>query len=81
MHEIYAPKWQIAEPHISPDGKSVAFIEGLMSDEGSTGGDIYVVAHGWRHGEKSHSRISPVLPHSLAWTAADQITFGAKCRW
>src|SRR5260370_40445959 len=44
MREIYAPKWQIAEPHISPDGKWVAFIEGLMSDEGSTGGDIYVVA-------------------------------------
>ena len=25
---------------VSPDGKNVAFIEGLMSDEGSTGGDI-----------------------------------------
>src|SRR5206468_4324714 len=46
MREIYAPKWQIAEPHISPDGKNVAFIEGLMSDEGSTGGDIFVVSAG-----------------------------------
>ena len=44
MREIYPPKWQIAEPHISPDGKHVAFIEGLMSDEGVTGGDLFVVA-------------------------------------
>ena len=42
MHEIYKPKWQIAEPHVSPDGKSVAFIEGIMSDEGLTGGDVFV---------------------------------------
>jgi Tol biopolymer transport system component len=28
LREIYKPKWQIAEPHVSPDGKSVAFIEG-----------------------------------------------------
>ena len=27
----------------SPDGKNIAFIGGLMSDEGSNGGDIYVV--------------------------------------
>ena len=27
----------------SPDGKSIAFIGGLMSDEGSTGGDIYAL--------------------------------------
>ncbi len=43
MHDIYAPKLQIAGPRVSPDGKSVAFIEGLMSDEGPTGGDIFVV--------------------------------------
>jgi len=43
MSEIYKPKWQIAEPHVSPDGKSVAFIEGLMSDEGVVGGDVYLV--------------------------------------
>ena len=36
MGEIYKPKRQIAEPYVSPDGKSVAFIEGLMSDEGLT---------------------------------------------
>ena len=35
---------QIAVPRWSPDGKQIAFIGGLMSDQGSTGGDIYVVA-------------------------------------
>ena len=34
---------QIAVPRWSPDGKQIAFIGGLMSDQGSTGGDLYVV--------------------------------------
>lgn len=41
--KLYKPALQIAEPRWSPDGKSIAFIEGLMSDEGSTGGEIYVI--------------------------------------
>ena len=43
--ELYKPagiQQQIAAPHVSPDGKLVAFIGGIMSDFGSTGGDIYV---------------------------------------
>ena len=34
---------QIAVPRYSPDGTHIAFIGGLMSDQGSTGGDIWVV--------------------------------------
>lgn len=34
---------QIAVPRWSPDGSQIAFISGLMSDQGSTGGDIYIV--------------------------------------
>ncbi len=34
---------QIALPRFSDDGKRIAFIGGLMSDQGSTGGDIWVV--------------------------------------
>jgi dipeptidyl aminopeptidase/acylaminoacyl peptidase len=34
---------QIAVPRWSPDGKRIAMIGGLMSDQGSTGGDIWVV--------------------------------------
>jgi dipeptidyl aminopeptidase/acylaminoacyl peptidase len=42
--EIYVPadpQQQIAQPHVSPDGRTVAFIGGLMSDFGSTGGDVF----------------------------------------
>jgi dipeptidyl aminopeptidase/acylaminoacyl peptidase len=34
---------QLAEPRVSPDGRTVAFIGGLMSDFISTGGDVYVL--------------------------------------
>ncbi len=34
---------QIALPRWAPDGSRIAFIGGLMSDQGATGGDIYVV--------------------------------------
>ncbi len=34
---------QIAVPRFSPDGSKIAVIGGLMSDQGSTGGDLYVV--------------------------------------
>ncbi len=35
---------QIAVPRWSPDGSEIAFIGGLMSDQGATGGDIYTVS-------------------------------------
>ena len=46
MKSIYKPplELQIATPRFAPDGKSIVFIGGLMSDEGSTGGDIFQVS-------------------------------------
>lgn len=41
---LLKPALQIASPRFSPDGARVAYIGGIMSDEGSTGGDVYVVA-------------------------------------
>ena len=43
MKSLYKPAQQIAAPRWSPDGSSIAFIGGLMSDEGSTGGDVYLL--------------------------------------
>jgi dipeptidyl aminopeptidase/acylaminoacyl peptidase len=37
------PREQLASPAVAPDGKSVAFIGGWMSDFGSTGGDAFVL--------------------------------------
>jgi dipeptidyl aminopeptidase/acylaminoacyl peptidase len=74
MREIYKPKLQIADPHVSPDGKNVALIEGLMSDAGLTGGEIRVVpvAGGAARNLTPNSKTSP---SALAWRSADLITF------
>jgi dipeptidyl aminopeptidase/acylaminoacyl peptidase len=46
MHAIHKPgiEQQVAVPRWAPDGKSIVFIGGIMSDEGSTGGEIYQVS-------------------------------------
>ena len=58
---------QIALPRWSPDSSRIAFIGGLMSDQGSTGGDIYAVsANGG-----SLINLTPdthVTPSWLSWT-------------
>jgi len=77
MREIYKPKWQMAEPHVSPDGKSVAFIEGLMSDEGLTGGDVMMVPVAGGAARNLTPGIK-ASPSSLAWTGADRISFIAN---
>jgi len=45
MDAVYKPpvERQLAVPRWSPDGKQIGFIGGLMSDEGFTGGDIFVI--------------------------------------
>jgi dipeptidyl aminopeptidase/acylaminoacyl peptidase len=74
MREIYKPKLQIADPLVSPDGKNVAFIEGLMSDAGLTGGEILVVpvTGGTSRNLTPNSKTSP---SALAWTSPDLIVF------
>jgi dipeptidyl aminopeptidase/acylaminoacyl peptidase len=65
---IEKPGRQIAEPHWSPDGRKIAFIGGLMSDEAILGGDIYSVAADG--GEMSN--LTPdmkISASSLSWSA------------
>lgn len=63
---------QMALPRWSPDATRVAFIGGLMSDEGATGGDIYAVpaAGGRAVNLTPNVRVSPVW---IAWTGADSM--------
>ncbi len=43
VRQIAAPLTQVSSPRISPDGTTVAYIGGLMSDFGSVGGDVWTV--------------------------------------
>ncbi len=63
---------QIAVPRYSPDGSQIAFIGGIMSDQGSTGGDIYTISS--KGGEPKN--ITPnreASPAWFSWVNADTI--------
>jgi dipeptidyl aminopeptidase/acylaminoacyl peptidase len=71
---IYKPSLQVAVPRWSPDGKSVAFIEGLMSDEGFHGGDLFTIsADGHDVSNRTRGRKSSVS--SLFWQMPDRVLF------
>src|SRR6516164_5426086 len=72
MRTIYAPNLQIGRPAVSLDGKSIAFIDGLMSDEDSVGGDVYVIP--WQGGAARNLTPKRKASASLvAWTASGKI--------
>ena len=63
---------QIAVPRFSPDGSQIAFIGGIMSDQGSTGGDVWVVSS--KGGEPKD--ITPNIdgtPTFIAWLNNNRI--------
>lgn len=76
LREILKPSMQIAGPRWSPDGKRIAFLGGLMSDEGVIGGDIYTIpAEG---GEARN--LTPKLSESassLTWLPSSGLLFTA----
>jgi dipeptidyl aminopeptidase/acylaminoacyl peptidase len=65
---------QMAVPRWSPDGKSIAFIGGLMSDQGSTGGDVWAVsaAGGEQHNLTPNRHSTPVW---ITWDSSDSLFF------
>jgi dipeptidyl aminopeptidase/acylaminoacyl peptidase len=65
MKSIYKPPIdsQIAVPAWSPDGRSIAFISGIMSDEPAVGGDIFILPS-----EGGQARnITPGMKASATW--------------
>jgi len=75
MKPLYKPSLQVSHPVWSPDGKSIAFIEGLMSDEDSVGGDIFLIpATGGKPQNLTSDRKTSVS--WLTWTGDGKIVAG-----
>ncbi|PYL46466.1 MAG: hypothetical protein DMF40_12100, partial [Verrucomicrobia bacterium] len=69
---IYQPTLQVAVPRWSPDGKAVAFIEGLMSDEGFHGGDLFTIAaDGQKFSNRTKDRKTSIS--SFFWQTPDRM--------
>ena len=69
---IYKPSLQVAVPRWSPDGNSIGFIEGIMSDEGFHGGDLFTMtANGSDVMNRTPGRKASV--NSFFWQAPDRI--------
>jgi dipeptidyl aminopeptidase/acylaminoacyl peptidase len=64
MSDVVAkPGMQIGVPKWSPDGKTIAFIGGLMSDEPIVGGDVYLVSEA---GGKTQN-VTPGMHATASW--------------
>jgi len=74
MKSIYKPHLQIANPVWSPDGETIAFVEGLMSDAGLTGGDIFSVDAAGGEAQDLTPEIK-ASPSWLGWTPEKKIIF------
>ncbi|TMQ07628.1 MAG: S9 family peptidase [Deltaproteobacteria bacterium] len=72
MTVLHKPALQIALPRWSPDGATIGFIGGLMSDEGATGGDVFTVpAAGGAATNRTAAR--PSSPNTLTWLSPSQM--------
>ncbi len=70
---------QIAVPRWSPDGGQIAFIGGLMSDQGATGGDIYLIpSSGGEPRNVTPGRVGSVA--FIGWVSPQVIGLCRTCR-
>ncbi len=76
MTALYRPpvNRQLAVPRWSPDSKQIAFIGGIMSDEGFNGGDVFVM----NSGEGEPRNMTPgrkSSPSGLSWQTNTRLIF------
>ena len=71
---IWKPTLEIACPRWSPDGRSIAVIHGIMSDEGATGGDIYMVPAAGGDVKNATPNLDGSA-RSLAWRSDSRLLF------
>ena len=78
---IYKPSYQVAAPRWSPDGESIAFIEGLMSDEAAPGGDIFLIPCGGGTPVNVTSEMKATATGIHWLPSSKQIVSRGKRRW
>jgi dipeptidyl aminopeptidase/acylaminoacyl peptidase len=74
---LLKPEFQMCVPRWSPDGKTVAFIGGVMSDAGSNGGDIYTIPASGGEARDVTPGIK-TSPAWLCWPSSQRILFSAN---
>ena len=72
--ELWKPTLQIACPRFSPDGRTIAVIHGIMSDFGSTGGEILLVPSEGGEPRNATPGIAS-SPSALFWRASGDLLF------
>jgi len=79
MQILYSPpvERQLAIPRWSPDSNGVAFIGGLMSDEGFIGGDIFIANATGGEQPKDVTAGKRFSASSLQWKSKEQLLFTA----
>jgi dipeptidyl aminopeptidase/acylaminoacyl peptidase len=75
MKSIHKPSLQIGKPVWSADGKQIAFIHGLMSDESLVGGDIYVMSASGGEARNVTAEMKASASW-IDWTPEGKILFG-----
>lgn len=72
LHDLFAPAFQLNDPQWSPDGTRIAAIGGIMSDFGSTGGDLYLID---ANTGQAHDATpdAPISVQSLHWKDASSL--------
>jgi dipeptidyl aminopeptidase/acylaminoacyl peptidase len=71
---LWKPPLQIACPRFSPDGRTIAVIHGIMSDEGATGGDIWLVPASGGSARNATPDL-PASPTELFWRSSGELLF------